>query len=78
MKATLTFDLDDADGRREHLRCCKATEMALALWHMQSRLRDHIDSQLTTNQQWEGAEIVLNRINEIIDEHHINIDELII
>lgn len=33
-KAILKFDLTDADDRMDHLRCVKATEMALALWQI--------------------------------------------
>lgn len=78
MNATLTFDLSDPDGQREHLRCCKALDMALVLWEIQHRLRDHIDEHLTTNQEHDGAEIVIERINQIIKDHNINLDELII
>ncbi len=31
MKATLEFNLNDPDDRREHLRCVKSTDMAIVL-----------------------------------------------
>jgi len=78
MNATLTFDLSDPDGQREHMRCCKALDMALVLWEIQHRLRDNIDHHLTTNQEHDGAEAVLNEITIIMQQHNINLDELII
>lgn len=32
MTATLTFNLDDPDDRKAHLRCVKSTDMAIALF----------------------------------------------
>ncbi len=78
MNATLTFDLSDPDGQREHLRCCKALDMALVLWEIQHRLRDNMDHHLTTTQEHDGAEAVLNEIQIIMQQHNINLDELII
>ena len=78
MNATLTFDLSDPDGQREHLRCCKAVDMALVLWEIQHRLLDHIDHHLTTNQERDGADAVINEIQIIMQQHNINLDELII
>ena len=78
MNATLTFDLSDPDGQREHMRCCKAFDLAFVLWNIQHRMRDQIDSQLITTQERNGAEVVLERINQLMNEYNINLDELII
>lgn len=34
MTATLTFNLDDPDDRKAHLRCVKSTDMAIALFEI--------------------------------------------
>lgn len=34
MKATLTFNLDDPDDRKAHLRCVKSLDMAIALFEI--------------------------------------------
>ena len=38
MRAVLKFDLEDVFEREAHLRCCKALDMALALWYLQEKL----------------------------------------
>lgn len=78
MNATLTFDLNDEDGFREHLRCCKALDMALVLWDIHYRLRNDISMELNNRQKQKGADAVLNRIAELLQDHHINLDELIV
>jgi hypothetical protein len=42
MKATLEFDLDDFDDRTEHLRCVKATNMALMLCGIKEKIRSKL------------------------------------
>lgn len=78
MNATLTFDLSDPDGQREHMRCCKALDMALVLWEIQHRLLNNIDDMITTNQERYGAEVAIQHIEQIMQQHNINLDELII
>lgn len=73
MKATLEFDLNDPDDIRSHLRCIKATDMALALWHIRMMrkelefMEDH--KELTT-------ENVMSKIFEFLDDNNVNTDEL--
>lgn len=73
MKATLEFNLEDADQRTSHLRCVKATDMAIALWYISS-LRTKLErieelAPLTTDD-------VMNHINDILENNGINPDEL--
>jgi len=74
MKATLEFDLNEPDDIKNHLRCVKATDMALALWHirMMRKELEHMEdvNELTT-------ENVMSKIFEILDDHSLNTDELI-
>ena len=74
MKATLEFDLNELDDIKSHLRCVKALDMALALWHIRMMRKDleHMEdvNELTT-------ENVISKIFEILDDHTLNTDELI-
>ena len=74
MKATLEFDLNEPDDIKSHLRCVKALDMALALWHIRMMRKDleHMQdvNELTT-------ENVISKIFEILDDHTLNTDELI-
>ena len=74
MKATLEFDLNEPDDIKSHLRCVKALDMALALWHIRMMRKDleHLEdvNELTT-------ENVMSKIFEILDDHSLNTDELI-
>jgi len=80
MKATLEFDLNDPEGRMEHLAAVKASDMAMMLWHIRFNLRsrvyadaDNLDDQ---DKYDPGIELTLNHINELFEEYNINIEEL--
>jgi hypothetical protein len=79
MKATLEFDLDDFDDRTEHLRCVKATNMALMLCGIKEKIRSKLkyDDNLSEDEfhQWE---IMQDEFYSSADEYDINIDKLIL
>jgi hypothetical protein len=81
MKATLEFDLDELDDRMAHLRCVKSTDMAIVLFEIMSNLRKRVEYELESleadSDQFDGAYVVFRRIGELLDEHGIDIDELI-
>ena len=81
MKAILEFDLNDPDDRMAHLRCIKATDMALALFDILVKLKDitefSIESLEADSDKWDGAEVVYTLIQQIAEKYNINIDELI-
>ena len=73
MKAILEFNLTDPDDITSHLRCIKATDMAIALWQIRM-LRKELEwmednKELTT-------ENVMSKIFDILDDHNVNTDEL--
>lgn len=73
MEAILKFNLTDPDDVTSHLRCIKATDMAIALWQIRM-LRKELEwmedqKELTT-------ENVMSKIFEILDDHNVNTDEL--
>ena len=73
MKAILEFDLNDPDDTRNHLRCIKATDMAIALWHIRMMRRD---LEWMEDQKELTTENVMSKIFEILDDNNVNTDEL--
>lgn len=63
MTATLTFNLDDPDDRKAHLRCVKSLEMAIALF------------EIMKNSNVQDIEQYQKNIQDATDG--INIDELL-
>ena len=77
MQATLTFNLDNIDDRIAHLRAVKAMDLALSIWNIQELLRDRLKYEDLSDLQYDEAETIKNKINEILNEHNICIDELL-
>lgn len=87
MRATLSFDLDDQDDRRAHLRCVKAEDMALLLWHYQHRLRERISERVDNlpppgeediSREWQVVSVVLEEMTAMMNDSYINLEDLII
>ena len=78
--ATLTFDLSDGDDRFEFNRVTKALDMAMALWELDMngyrKFTKYNDRQEGAYQ--EGIEEVFKYIRELLDEHQINVEDLIV
>jgi hypothetical protein len=79
-KATLTFDLDDRDDRIEFERMMKARDMAMALWELDMngyrKFTKYNDRQEAAYQ--EGIEEVFEYIRELLKEHQIDVEQLIV
>jgi len=69
MEAILKFNLDEPDDRMAHFRCVKATDMAIVLFEIQHNLRRKCE---------DSTDKIFEKINELIEDHNINLDELII
>lgn len=78
--ATLTFDLSDGDDRYEFNRMTKARDMAMALWELDMngyrKFTKYNERQEAAYQ--EGIEEVFKYIRELLDEHQINVEQLIV
>jgi len=75
-KATFTFDMDDQDDRREHLRHTKSLGMACALWGIKQEFRAKLKYSIkeTDDMPIEKAlEIVLTHMAD----NDIDLDHLI-
>jgi len=73
MKAILEFNLDEPDDRMAHLRCIKSTDMAIVLFDIIYNLRKEIENIDTD----EKLNLFYDKLNAIMEEQGINIDELI-
>ena len=78
MKAKLEFDLDNPDDKMAHMRCVKATDMALMLWDIKQKIRSKLkygeDLSESEFHQWE---LMQDEFYSIASEYGINLDELI-
>ena len=76
----MTFDLDDRDDRIEFERMMKARDMAMALWELDMngyrKFTKYNDRQEAAYQ--EGIEEVFEYIRELLKEHQIDVEQLII
>jgi len=78
MKAKLEFDLDNPDDKIAHMRCIKATDMALMFWDIKQKIRRKLkyNEDLSEDElhQWE---VMQDEFYSIADDYGINLDELI-
>lgn len=84
-KAILEFDLTDADDRMEHLRAIKSTDMALMIWQLVYNTKKDILRELEAEEfaggvdhDYDLLDKVFEKINDLISEHNIAIDDLIV
>jgi hypothetical protein len=79
MKAILKFNLEFPDEQKAHLRCVKATDMAIVLFDLLCNARKSISHkhQDASEDFMEGVEVVMDHIRELCETQNINIDELI-
>lgn len=79
-KATLEFDLNDVDDRYAHKRAVKSFDMAMALWDITHNTKKSLSWTLESKDMtnYEVLEMVFDKIYEILDEHNIQTDDLIL
>jgi len=73
MKAILKFDLDNPEDRKEHMRCMKSSDMASFIWELKNnfwRKWKYDDSEFNLDNYKDA-------LCELLQEHNVNIDELI-
>jgi len=83
--ATLTFNLADFDDRVEHLRCTKATSMAMFIWSLVHNSKKSLKYEVEAKQMkdntfdaYDAVDLVFDRIYELLEEEGIKIDDLVI
>lgn len=76
----LKFNLDDFDDRVAHLRAVKSLDMALAIWSIVHNTKKNLEWSFESKEidKYDALDLVYEKIHEILDEHNINIDDLIV
>jgi hypothetical protein len=72
-KATFTFDMDDPEDRREHLRHTKSLGMAITLWEIRREFRAKVKHSFDDIPIEKALEIIL----EHMADNDIDLDHLI-
>jgi hypothetical protein len=72
MKAVLKFNLNERDEQVAHIRCVRNWELAWALHSVMEEIRKAANEHDSIN-----PETLLNVCNEIIQDNHISLDEMI-
>jgi len=83
MRASLEFNLDDFDlqDKKALARCLKAEDMANVIFEIVYNLKKKCTWELEAleadSDKWDGLEVVMRNLLQLIEENGINIDELI-
>ena len=79
-KAKIEYDLNDLDDRIAHFRAVKSLDMALALWEITHNTKKGLEWSIEGKDidKYEVLEMVFEKIYEILNEHNINTDEIIL
>ena len=79
-EAILKYDLNDTDDAMAHMRAVKSLDMALALWDITHNTKKSIEWSLEGKEidKYEVLDIVYEKIYEILEEHNIKMNDLII
>jgi hypothetical protein len=79
-KAKLEYDLNDTDDAMAHMRAVKSLDMALALWEITHNTKKSLEWSMEGKEmdKYDALELVFQKIHEILDEHGIKLDDLII
>lgn len=77
--AQITFDLNDHDDRKAHLRCVKSTDMAIVLFELSRNLKRTCEIEAATmpNDKHEIIDMVFEKISGLLHENNINLEEII-
>jgi hypothetical protein len=79
-KAKLEYDLNDTDDAMAHMRAVKSLDMALVLWEITHNTKKSLEWSMEGKEmdKYDALELVFQKIHEILDEHGIKLDDLII
>lgn len=77
MKAILEFDLNEPEDKMDHLRCIKSINMAGVLFELTYNTFKTAYDYQEVNKDADMVEYLKQRLMALLDEHNVNIDELI-
>lgn len=75
----LKYDLDNPDDVVAHKRAVKSFDVAMALWEITYNTKKGLEWSIEGKDidKYEVLELVFDKINQILDDHNIIIDELV-
>lgn len=78
-KAILEFDLNEPEDRQDHLRSVNSLNMALAIWDIVHNTKKTLEWSFDGKEmdKYDALEAVYEKIHDILNEHNVNIDQLI-
>jgi hypothetical protein len=78
-KATLEFDLNEHDDVLAHKRAVKSLDLALTIWDIVHNSKKSLEWSMEGKEmdKYDALEMVYDKIYEILQEHNIDVDELI-
>ena len=79
MKATIKFNLDDADDLISYKRTNKSLDMAIVLFEISNNLKRDIENKLDNKEygKYEAIDLVFEEISQLLHEHKIDLEEII-
>ena len=79
MKATIEYNLDDADDKHEYYLHNKADDMAMFIWELASNTKKGLEYDIEAKgkmSNYDTLDMVFEKIGEMLSEYDINIDRL--
>lgn len=77
-KAIIEYDLSNVDDEYAHKRAIKSLDMAMALWDITHNTKKGLEWVMEGKEmdKYDALEMVYEKIIEIMNEHNINLDEI--
>ena len=79
MKATIEFNLDDADDKRDYYLHNKAEDMAMLIWQLVHNTKKELEYDIEAKgkmSNYETLDMLFEKIGEMLIEYDINPDKL--
>ena len=79
-KAKIEYDLNDVDDQYAHKRAIKSLDMALVLWELTHNTKKGLEWSMEGKDmdKYDALEMVFEKIYEIMSEHNVDLDDLIV
>ncbi len=77
-KAIIEYNLNDVDDMYAHKRAIKSLDMALALWDITHNTKKRLEWSMEGKEmdKYDALEMVYEKINEILLEHNIDLEDI--
>lgn len=76
-KAVLTWNLSDRDESQDFKRIIKSADMAMALFEISTNMIRKCRQQIDSDQADDVYNLVSEHIDSILQDYHIDIDDLV-